>query len=220
MTKIEAKKLSAGELVCDFFFLAIPFELSREFLVWSFQGQAVHRGVVQQPLFLNFRIFKLISSFKVRGRYWITSFTIRWSSSSVTLLSFKAFKTRLFTLSPFEDARENNFSCFETFVRSFLLTEAETMETTTPWSAMLPSRMLATRPISVKAVPRLTVVETSLKIEASRKIGSTAVFGFFIDFFQIVGNLDKSKAGRIFSNSFQLWIDFRCTRGHYVLRHI
>lgn len=33
MTKIEAKKLSAGELVCDFFFLAIPFELSREFLV-------------------------------------------------------------------------------------------------------------------------------------------------------------------------------------------
>ena len=70
---------------------------------------------------------------------------------------------------------------------------------------MLPSRMLATRPISVKAVPRLTVVQTPLKIEASWKIGSTVVFGFFIDFFQIVGNLDKSKVGRLFSNSFQAY---------------
>ena len=89
---------------------------------------------------------------------------IRWSSSSVTLLSFKAFKTRLFKLSPFEDARENNFSCFETFVLSFLLTEAETMETTPQGPAN--SGNAASKPDALYLL---------------------------IDFLQIVGNLDKSK---------------------------
>lgn len=50
----------------------------------------------------------------------------------------------------------------------------------------LPSRMLSTTPISVKAV-----VETPLQIETLWKI--PVVFDLLIDFLQIAGNLDNSE---------------------------